>query len=326
MVVYFFLDSLPSLPHPYRRPQVSSMDRKNLVVASTGRPPWYNAEGKSSHAYLIGIAGGSASGKTRVAQSLLKELEASNNIVVVSQDNFYKSLSAEDSELAFESNYNFDEPSAFDYDLLAECILALKGCKSVQIPNYSFQLHQRTDKRTNLYGATVVIVEGLFTLFDPAVRNLFDLKIFVEVRSSLFSKNATHRSFKCDSDIMLARRLQRDILERGRSPQGVIEQYLRFVKPAFDNHIHSTRRFADLIVPGSSNEISIDVVTSHIHRQMSGVTRIREELFRTTAESSPSYGGEYGGLPGSVTVMKQTPQLQVSRFAAREGICSRTLF
>lgn len=160
------------------------MERKNLVVASTGRAPWYTAEGQPLNAYLIGIAGGSASGKTRVAQSLLKELEASNNIVVVSQDNFYKSLGAEDSKLAFADNFNFDEPSAFDYDLLEQCIRDLKDCKSVQIPNYSFTLHERTDKRTNLYGATVVIVEGLFTLFDPAVRNLFDLKIFVEVSAA----------------------------------------------------------------------------------------------------------------------------------------------
>ena len=151
------------------------------MVASSGRPPWYDAAGNPAAAYVIGIAGGSSSGKTSVAQALLKELEGSNNIVVVSQDNFYKPLSPANSKLAFESNYNFDEPSAFDYDVLEQCIRDLKDCKSVQIPNYSFTKHARTDKRTYLYGATVIIVEGLFTLFDPAVRSLFDLKIFVEV-------------------------------------------------------------------------------------------------------------------------------------------------
>lgn len=124
----------------------------------------------------------------------------------------------------------------------------------------------------------------------------------------------TSAALQCDSDIMLARRLQRDIVERGRSPQGVLDQYLRFVKPSFDSWIHATRRYADLIVPGTSNEISIDVVTSHIHRQMSGVTRIREELFRTTTELSPASGGVDDTLPGSLTVMKQTPQLHVSVF------------
>ncbi|GAA5987573.1 hypothetical protein JCM10908_002013 [Rhodotorula pacifica] len=292
---------------------------KNLVLTEAGRSPWYGLDGKPSKAYIIGIGGGSASGKTRVAQEVLKSLGVPW-VLVVSQDNFYKTLTPEESAAARASNHDFDSPDSFDYDKLVECVRDMKECRSVQIPNYSFVEHQRTDESTYLYGANVIIVEGIFVLYDKALRDLLDLKIFVQ----------------CDSDLMLARRLRRDLVERGRDAAGVLDQYLRFVKPAFDNFIQPTNRFADIIVPGANNERSVDMIVSHVRRQLSERRReLRGELYKETAPggagSVPSTPGvekcEHEGglyykaresdevkeqelLPDTVHLLKQTPQIK----------------
>lgn len=253
------------------QPVVRSLP-KNLVLTEAGRSPWYGLDGKPSQAYIIGIGGGSASGKTRVAQEVLKSLGVPW-VLVVSQDNFYKTLSPEESAAARASNHDFDSPDSFDYDKLVECVRDMKECRSVQIPNYSFVEHQRTDESTYLYGANVIIVEGIFVLYDKKLRDLLDLKIFVQ----------------CDSDLMLARRLRRDLVERGRDAAGVLDQYLRFVKPAFDNFIQPTNRFADLIVPGANNERSVDMIVSHVRRQLSERRReLRGTLYKETAPGGPS--------------------------------------
>lgn len=180
-------------------------------------------------------------------------------VLVISQDNFYLPLNAEQSAQAFRNEWDFDSPQSFDYDLLRQVIQDLKACKSVQvgigsgnrsaltavrltpplraqIPNYSFVHHNRMEDTTYLYGATVVIIEGLFVLHDKDLRDVLDLKVFVQ----------------CDSDLMLARRLKRDLVERGRDPAGVLDQYLRFVKPSFDNHIQPTSRYADILIQVST--------------------------------------------------------------------------
>jgi uridine kinase len=228
----------------------------------------------------------------------------------------------------------------------------MKECRSVHIPNYSFVEHQRTDETTYLYGANVIIgehlcprwrslsafldtrliipaaaiphsaVEGIFVLYDKNLRDLLDLKIFVQ----------------CDSDLMLARRLRRDLVERGRDAAGVLDQYLRFVKPAFDNFIQPTNRFADIIVPGANNERSVDMIVSHVRRQLSERRReLRGTLYKETAPGGPSSvpstpgvekceheGGLYYKardqgevseqelLPDTVHLIKQTAQIKVS--------------
>ncbi|KAL8279835.1 hypothetical protein RQP46_007685 [Phenoliferia psychrophenolica] len=266
---------------------------KNTVLAEAGRSPWYKADGTPLEAYVIGIAGGSASGKTRVAQAILKKLGVPW-VLVVAQDMFYKSLSPEQSKKAFKNEYDFDSPDAFDYDILRSCIEDLKASRAVQIPNYSFVLHQRTDETTYLYGAGVVLVEGIFALHDPQIRALLDLKIFVQ----------------CDSDLMLARRLRRDILERGRDVGGVLDQYLTFVKPSFDSFVLPTAKFADVIVPGANNETSIDLITSHIRRQLDERKQdLRAELYSMslTDDKLPE---ELRGLPDSLHVMHSTSQLK----------------
>ncbi|GAA6028544.1 hypothetical protein JCM8097_007273 [Rhodosporidiobolus ruineniae] len=293
---------------------------KNTVLTEAGRAPWYGKDGKPSRAYIIGIGGGSASGKTRVAQEVIKALGVPW-VVVVSQDNFYKSLTQAERERAFKNEHDFDAPDSFDYDKLVECIQNMKECKAVQIPNYSFVDHARTDTTTYLYGANVVIVEGIFVLHDPALRDVLDLRVFVQ----------------CDSDLMLARRIRRDIVERGREADGIINQYLAFVKPALDNFIQPTSRFADIIVPGMNNERSIDLIVSHIQRQLDERKQsLRGALYRETIGTAASSGSatstpsvekseQEGGLdackeecgatrkmelPDSVHVMKETPQLR----------------
>ncbi|KAI5477015.1 uridine kinase [Pseudohyphozyma bogoriensis] len=288
------MSKAPSLPRtPVRQPSPPAVARihKNTILTDAGRSPWYDGEGKPREAYIIGIAGGSASGKTRVAQAILKKLGVPW-VTVVAQDMFYKSLGKEDHEAAFRSEYDFDAPEAFDYVALRKCIEDLKASKAVQIPNYSY-----------LYGATVVIIEGIFALHDPDIRKLLDLKIFVQ----------------CDSDLMLARRLRRDLVERGRDPAGVIDQYLRFVKPSFDSFVRPTASHSDIIVPGQNNEISIDLIASHIRRQLDErKLELRKELFRDIAVADPVKGGVIPNvdkeaereLPSTVLVMEQTPQLK----------------
>ncbi|GJN90267.1 hypothetical protein Rhopal_003268-T1 [Rhodotorula paludigena] len=271
--------SAPPAGHSSKPPPHSSRTLvKNTILTEAGRAPWYSKDGKPAQAYIIGIGGGSASGKTRVAVEVLKSLGVPW-VLVVSQDNFYKTLNAEESKQARANNHDFDSPESFDYDVLVECIEDLKSCRAAQIPNYS-------------YGANVIIVEGIFVLWDKALRDLLDLRIFVQ----------------CDSDLMLARRLRRDLVERGRDAEGVLDQYLRFVKPAFDNFIQPTNRFADIIVPGERNERSIDLIVSHVQRQLAERRReIRGELFKET-------------IPSGLSSVPATPSREKSEAEASGGL------
>ncbi|KAJ1027019.1 hypothetical protein NDA18_003039 [Ustilago nuda] len=248
---------------------------KTIVLTDAGRAPWYNSVGEPVPAYVVGIAGGSASGKTSVAREILRRLPNVPWVAIVSQDAYYKSLSAEQSKLAFQEQYDFDHPDAFDYDILKQCIKDLRQSKAVEIPVYSFVQHQRTSETNYLYGPAVLIVEGIFVLHDPQIRDLLDLKVFVQA----------------DSDLMLARRIRRDIVERGRSVNSVLDQYLRFVKPAFDTFVSATARHADMIVPGSHNQVAIEVISQHMEKQLRNRSRkLRAEFYKTPATQLPARG------------------------------------
>jgi uridine kinase len=146
-------------------------------------------DGESQQPYIIGIAGGSASGKTTVSQRILQSL--GSQVVLLSMDSFYKSLSEADIQRAHANQYDFDSPNAFDYEILFECLKKLKEGRRVEVPVYDFTLHSRLkDCTTTIYGANVIIFEGIFALYDKSVRDLMDLKIFVDT----------------DSDVRLARR------------------------------------------------------------------------------------------------------------------------
>ncbi|KAI9257086.1 uridine kinase [Helicostylum pulchrum] len=227
-------------------------NKKTVQLCFQGRKPWYHADGSVSDPYMIGIAGGSASGKTSVAERVLKNLNVPW-VVIVSMDSFYNILSPEDSKLAHQNRFDFDHPSAFDYDLLCETLIKLKEGKSVTVPIYNFSTHSREEKTTTVYGANVIIFEGIFALYDKRIRDMMDVRIFVDT----------------DSDIQLARRLQRDIFHRGRDVNGILDQYARYVKPSFDNYVRPTMKFADVIIPrGLENAIAIDLMTKHIQSQL----------------------------------------------------------
>jgi len=193
---------------------------------------------------VIGITGGSGSGKSTIVRKIS---EASKNFVFIAQDNYYRSA-------AFVNNsnitaFNFDHPDAFDNDLLYQNLKDLKEGKSVDIPQYDFVRHCRRDETIHVEPAPLIIVEGLMVLFDPRIRGLLDLKIYVDT----------------PDDIRFIRRLQRDIAERGRTVESVIKQYVDVVRPGYYNFIAPTREYADLIVPeGGHNEKALQVLISFV--------------------------------------------------------------
>ncbi|KAI6125082.1 armadillo beta-catenin plakoglobin [Pisolithus croceorrhizus] len=279
----------------------SFQTRKNTVLSSHGRPPWYGENGLPlSDAFVIGIAGGSASGKTYVARQIVKSLGSTPTVLIMSQDSFYKRHTEEEIALAHANHFDFDHPGAIDMDMFAACLADLKACRQTNIPIYSFKEHQRLDESKYLYA------EGIMTLHDPKLRALYDLK--------------------CDSDIMLTRRILRDVKERGRSMEGVLEQYLRYVKPAFDNFVLPTAQHADIIVPGSNNAVAIQLITTHIRSQMNERARHfrRNISYRPVDKclNSPSGNPE----DSTLILLPQTPQLQGIYTVLRDEKTSRQDF
>uniref|UniRef100_A0A915NLM4 Uridine kinase n=1 Tax=Meloidogyne floridensis TaxID=298350 RepID=A0A915NLM4_9BILA len=229
------------------------MTETGRKVYTKGRPPWYDRAGKRlKKSYLIGICGGSASGKTTVAQKIIERLEMPW-VTVLAMDSFYNVLNEEQHHLADKQEYNFDHPNAFDFDLLYETLLRLRDGKSVEVPVYDFTTHKRSKNPKLMYGADILIFEGILSFHTPEIVDLMDMKVFVDT----------------DSDTRLARRLQRDISERGRDVAGVLDQYIKFVKPAFDSFIAPSMKHSDIIVPrGGENLVAIDLIVRHIKNQL----------------------------------------------------------
>ncbi|KAI7865016.1 uridine kinase [Spinellus fusiger] len=276
--------------------------KKILQLGSTGRSPWYNADGMISESYVIGVAGGSASGKTSVADRILKSLNVPW-VVIISMDSFYRPLTPEQCALAHQSNYDLDHPSAFDFEALYDCLSKLKAGKSINVPVYNFSKHAREDYTTTIYGANVIIFEGIFALYDKKIRDLMDLKIFVDT----------------DADIRLARRLQRDIAERGRSIHGIIEQYNRFVKPSYDEYIQPTVRHADVIIPrGLENAVAIDLLAKHVQRQL------QESELHLRWSLGSTHVGET--VPANVHVLPSTNQIKGIHTILRDHTTPRDEF
>ncbi|CAK9439371.1 uncharacterized protein LODBEIA_P35250 [Lodderomyces beijingensis] len=217
----------------------------NTLNHSSYIPPW-------TQPYIIGIAGNSGSGKTSISQQIIQGINQPWT-VLLSFDNFYKNLSAEESKRAFENEYDFDTPESLDLEALVDTVKALKSGGKATIPVYSFAKHARTDKTNTIYGANVVIIEGLYALYDERLLSMMDLKIYVDT----------------DLDICLARRLTRDILYRGRDLEGAIKQWEKFVKPNAVKHLNPTMNNADLVIPrGLDNSIAINLMIKHIKNQL----------------------------------------------------------
>ncbi|ORX50264.1 uridine kinase [Piromyces finnis] len=221
-------------------------------IKTAGRAPWYNFEGENLPIYIIGITGGSASGKTTVAERITQKLDVPW-VVLLSMDSFYKVLNPEQHALAESNNYNFDHPDSFDIDLLIETLKNLKKGIAVDVPIYDFKTHSRVEETRHVYGANVVVFEGIFALYFEKVRKLMDLMLFIDT----------------DSDIRLARRMKRDIAERGRDIDGVLKQYTRFVKPSFEDYIQPSKKYADVIIPrGAENTVALDIIVTHIKKEL----------------------------------------------------------
>lgn len=193
--------------------------------------------------FIIGIAGGTGSGKTTVARSIIDKL-GSNQITFISQDNYYR----DHSELAFaqRETINYDHPFAFDNELLLQQLKLLKQSKPVLSPTYDFSNHARSEKTNLLQPNPIIILEGLHVLSDELIRGILDIKVFVDT----------------DPDVRILRRVLRDINERGRSIQSVYDQYLSTVKPMHDAFIEPSKKYADVIIPeGGHNEVGISLLT-----------------------------------------------------------------
>jgi uridine kinase len=201
---------------------------------------------------VIGICGGSGSGKTTIVRKIS---EVVSDFVFMPQDNYYKSA-------AYISNsnitaFNFDRPDAFDNALIIEHLDALKAGRAIEMPSYDFVHHRRTEETVRVEPSRLVIFEGIMIFTDREVRDRLDLKIFVDT----------------PDDIRFIRRLTRDIKERGRTLDSVIEQYLTVVRPGHYEYIEPTKQFADIIIPeGGANERALDVLVRFIN----SVTSARE--------------------------------------------------
>lgn len=195
---------------------------------------------------LIGIAGGSGSGKTLVSKRIFEDL-GSDKVIIIQQDNYYKDLSY----LALDERekINFDHPDAIDDQLLISQIKDLLDCKSVHQPLYNFSTHCRRKETRLISGHLILALEGILILDNPKLRELMDIKVFVDT----------------DPDIRFIRRLKRDIKERGRSLDSVIKQYTESVRPMHLQFVEPSKRYADIIIPeGGHNLVAIDLIKTKI--------------------------------------------------------------
>lgn len=197
-------------------------------------------------ALVIGIAGGTGSGKTTVARNIVRRLDL-DAVAVIQQDAYYRDLA--DLPRAQRESRNFDHPDSIEHELFIEHVRALKRGEKVRQPVYDFTRHVRREETVEVVPTDVLIVEGILLFHYPDLRETFDIRIFVDT----------------PPDIRLLRRIERDIAERGRTLESVTEQYLRTVRPMHEEFVEASKRHADVIIPeGGHNEIAIDMVASRI--------------------------------------------------------------
>ena len=207
--------------------------------------------GGGKEPFLIGVAGGTASGKTTVCDLIMHNLQE-KRVVLIAQDSYYRGLTPEEHDNV--SSYNFDHPDAIDVKALVETLKALLLRNPVKVPVYDFVTHARVEETIRVEPADVIIIEGILVLAMQEVRDLCHMKIFVDT----------------DDDLRLARRLKRDTVDRGRSVDGVISQYTTFVKPMFDTFVSPSKKYADVIIPWAQGEntVAIDLIVQHIRTKL----------------------------------------------------------
>lgn len=198
---------------------------------------------------VIGIAGGTASGKTTLMKNLINEF--GGQVTVLSHDNYYK----RHDDMPYEERcmLNYDEPAAFDTSLMVYHLDQLRHGHSIECPVYDFTVHNRSDETIRLVPHKVIIVEGILIFENEELRNLMDIKIFVDT----------------DADIRLCRRIKRDVNKRGRSLESVLTQYQQTVKPMHERYVEPSKKYADLVVPeGGKNLVALNMITGHIQHYL----------------------------------------------------------
>ncbi len=196
---------------------------------------------------IIGIAGGSASGKTTIARKIIETFEDTNSITIIKEDDYYN----DQSNLTFEQRQktNYDHPLAFDHELMRFQLLELMNNRIIEKPTYDYTMHNRSDVTEIIEPKDVIIVEGLFVLEEKEIRDLLDIKIFVDT----------------PNDVRFIRRLSRDIKERGRVLDNIIDQWMSTVRVMHEEFIEPSKKFADVIIPeGGGNSVGIDLLITKI--------------------------------------------------------------
>ena len=198
---------------------------------------------------VIGIAGGTGSGKTTLMRNLITEF--SDVVTVLSHDNYYK----RHDELTYEERcqLNYDEPAALETDLMARHLDILRRGGEIDCPVYDFTVHNRSDETIRISPEKVIIVEGILIFENKELRDLMDIKVFVDT----------------DADVRLCRRIVRDVRERGRTLESVVDQYQTTVKPMHEQYVEPSKKFADIIIPeGGRNLVALDMITGRIRRHL----------------------------------------------------------
>ena len=200
---------------------------------------------------VIGIAGGTGSGKTTLMKNLIQRY--GDSVCVLSHDNYYRRLD----HLTYEERckINYDEPAALETDLMAHHLDLLRQGESIQCPVYDFTNHNRSDETITVHPNRVIIVEGILIFENQPLRELMDIRIFVDT----------------DADVRLCRRIKRDVTKRGRTLESVLLQYQQTVKPMHEKYVEPSKRFAHIVVPeGGKNVVALDMITCHIQRHLEG--------------------------------------------------------
>ena len=198
---------------------------------------------------VIGIAGGTGSGKTTITQQISKQL--GDDVAVITHDSYYRAHH----EMTYEERtlLNYDHPDAYETELLVEHLRALKRGEAVEVPVYDFSIYDRTDRTTTVHPARVIIVEVIVIFHSAELRDLMDIKVFVDA----------------DADVRILRRILRDVSERGRTLESVINQYLSTVKPMHEAFVEPSKKYADIIVPvGGQNVVALDMLVHRIQAHL----------------------------------------------------------
>ena len=201
---------------------------------------------------VIGIAGGTGSGKTTLMNNLIEKFR--DDVTILSHDNYYK----RHDELTYDQRcqLNYDEPAALETDLMAAHLDRLRHGEAIDCPVYDFTVHNRSEDTIHIVPRKVIIVEGILIFEDKALRELMDIRIFVDT----------------DSDVRLCRRIKRDVNKRGRTLESVLQQYQDTVKPMHEMYVEPSKKFADIIVPeGGKNLVALDMITGRIQRHLEEV-------------------------------------------------------